>query len=136
MSIKEKIMKIKPMMHGRAETFLTVGIIVLTGLLGFGLGQLSQTDSRDFPVKIEEIPIFQNLQNVSGSSGASAVESGVSVGATGGAVVVGSRNSDKYHYPWCSGAKRITDTNKVEFTSIEEARQAGYQPAGNCPGLE
>lgn len=51
------------------------------------------------------------------------------------AVYVGSKNSDKYHLPWCSGAKRIVEANKVTFTSKEEAEAAGYKPAANCPGI-
>ncbi len=48
---------------------------------------------------------------------------------------VGSKNSDKYHLPWCSGAKRITESNKVFFNSKAEAEAAGYTPAGNCKGI-
>ena len=136
MSIKEKIAKIKPMLGGRVETFLTVGIIVLTGLFGFGLGKVSQGgDVERTPVRIEELPIFQNMGEVGGSSSGTTVSaSALPVDSVG--VVVGSRNSDKYHYPWCSGAKRISDANKVSFASIEDARASGYVPAGNCPGLE
>ncbi|MDA8596956.1 hypothetical protein N9L26_01325 [Candidatus Pacebacteria bacterium] len=48
---------------------------------------------------------------------------------------VGSKNSDKYHLPWCSGAKRIKEENQVWFANEAEARSKGYMPAGNCPGL-
>ncbi|MFH1608762.1 MAG: hypothetical protein ABH951_01935, partial [Patescibacteria group bacterium] len=50
-------------------------------------------------------------------------------------LLVGSKNGTKYHYPWCSGALRIKEENKVWFNSMEEARQAGYTPAANCKGL-
>jgi hypothetical protein len=46
---------------------------------------------------------------------------------------VGSKSSNKYHLPECSGAKRITSANKIWFQSREEAEKAGYSPAGNCP---
>lgn len=48
---------------------------------------------------------------------------------------VGSKNGKTYHLPWCSGAKRIKDENKVWFTSKVEAEAAGYAPAGNCKGI-
>ncbi|OHA15361.1 MAG: hypothetical protein A3G52_00010 [Candidatus Taylorbacteria bacterium RIFCSPLOWO2_12_FULL_43_20] len=51
-------------------------------------------------------------------------------------LLVGSKTSDKYHYPWCSGALRMKEENKIWFKSAEEARAAGYTPAGNCKGLE
>ena len=49
--------------------------------------------------------------------------------------VVASKRGSKYHYPWCSGAKRMSEKNKIWFATIEAARQAGYTPAKNCKGL-
>ena len=46
--------------------------------------------------------------------------------------VVASKNSDKYHYTWCAGAKKIKEENKVWFSSAEEAESKGYTLAGNC----
>ena len=46
--------------------------------------------------------------------------------------VVVSKNSDKYHYSWCSGAKRIKPENQIWFTSAQEAESKGYVLAGNC----
>lgn len=48
---------------------------------------------------------------------------------------VASKSGSAYHFPWCSGAKRIKEENKVYFNSKEEAEKAGYHPAGNCKGL-
>lgn len=45
---------------------------------------------------------------------------------------VGSKNSDKYYPPDCQWAKRIKPENLVCFSSAEEARQKGYQPAKSC----
>lgn len=50
--------------------------------------------------------------------------------------VVASRSGSKYHYPWCSGAARIKESNKISFESPEAARKAGYEPAKNCKGLK
>jgi|SRR3989338_7014443 len=46
--------------------------------------------------------------------------------------VVVSTNSDKYHYSWCSGVKRIKDENKIWFETEADAQKAGYVKAGNC----
>ena len=50
--------------------------------------------------------------------------------------VVASVSGTKYHLPWCSGAKRINEQNLVTFSNALEAKEAGYQPAKNCKGLE
>ena len=48
---------------------------------------------------------------------------------------VGSKNGSKYHLPWCSGAQRIKEENKVWFQDKNEAKRLGYTPAKNCPGI-
>ena len=48
---------------------------------------------------------------------------------------VGSRKGTKYHLPSCPGAKHISDTNKIWFTSKEDAASKGYTPASNCKGM-
>ncbi|MDB9944483.1 hypothetical protein OAD26_00590, partial [bacterium] len=49
--------------------------------------------------------------------------------------VVGSINGTKYHLPWCPGAQQMKEENKIVFETQEQAREAGYTPAGNCKGL-
>jgi len=46
--------------------------------------------------------------------------------------LVGSKNSNKYHLPSCTWAKKIKAENRVCFSSEEEAKSKGYQPAGCC----
>lgn len=45
---------------------------------------------------------------------------------------VGSKNSDKYHYPNCKHVQSIAEKNLIYFDSIEEAREQGYVPGGYC----
>ena len=45
---------------------------------------------------------------------------------------VGSKNSNKYHYPTCRSAQRIKPGNLVTFSSAKEARDAGYVPCKIC----
>lgn len=48
---------------------------------------------------------------------------------------VASKSGAAYHYPWCPGALKIKEENKIFFNTKEEAEKRGYKPAGNCPGL-
>ena len=50
--------------------------------------------------------------------------------------VVVSRSGTKYHLPTCPGAKQIKESNKIAFSSVAEAKAAGYSAAANCDGLE
>lgn len=55
--------------------------------------------------------------------------------STGVLSVVASRGGTKYYLPWCAGADRIRDANKVWFASPEAAEAHGYERASNCDGL-
>ncbi len=48
---------------------------------------------------------------------------------------VASRNGKKYYLPSCSGAKSISEANKIWFSTKEEAEKAGYAPATACKGI-
>ncbi len=48
---------------------------------------------------------------------------------------VASKKGTKYHRTDCPGAQTMKDENKLYFQTEEEARAAGFAPAGNCPGL-
>jgi len=95
----------------------------LLAVLSFGLGRLSKIDEAREPVRIESADL---KAQVAGSELPEIKTSGQ---------LVGSKNGDKYHYPWCAGAARIKEENKIWFQNIEEAERAGYTPAANCPGL-
>lgn len=45
---------------------------------------------------------------------------------------VASKESDKYHYPWCRWAEQIKPENRIYFQTKEEAEAAGYKPCGVC----
>ena len=44
----------------------------------------------------------------------------------------GSRNSDVFHYPSCSSAERIKDSNLVWFKDLDAAYDRGYRPCQRC----
>mgnify|MGYP001558748553 CR=1 FL=1 len=119
-------------------------IIVLIAIIAFSLGRISGLQNKRPPVRI----ISENSGEVKGASidgtfqtnsvSASANQSGQaqSSSETIAGAVVASKNGTKYHYPWCAGAKQISEKNLITFDSIESARTAGYTPASNCKGLK
>lgn len=102
---------------------LSVIVIVLVAFVGFGLGRLSKIEEGRTPVSVE---------NMGASVGSSLGPSEVLTEEGG---FVASKNSSKYHFPWCPGALRIKEENKIWFSSREEAEKVGYSPAANCKGL-
>ena len=115
----------------RADVLIFL-VIVLVGVAGFGLGRLSTLEEGRAPVEV--------LSSQGGAVVASVEEFGegndeVVATQTSAGLLVGSKNSNKYHFPWCPGAQRISEANKVWFSGVEEAKKAGYEPASNCKGL-
>ena len=45
---------------------------------------------------------------------------------------VGSKTSDKYHYPGCKWAAEIKPQKRLNFSSTAEARKQGYTPCPTC----
>lgn len=109
-----------------------VAIIILIGLSGFGLGRLSALEEDRPSVYIEGGKSVQaSVEGVVGEALSSQEDS-----ESGAGLLVASKNGSKYHFPWCSGAQRMKEENKIWFDSAEEARKAGYSPAANCKGLK
>jgi hypothetical protein len=132
MSISHIVAAIKA---SKGRDVLLVGIVAGASLAGYGLGRVSVLEA--MPVAVQE-PGEASVGQV-GPLSSSAQESdtglgkGVGVGPAAG--VVASKNGTKYYPPWCAGAKRISETNKMQFASAEAAKKAGYAPAANCKGL-
>lgn len=87
------------------------------------------------------IPDISSTTTTSGSTTtttkASATTTTISSGETtttqtSGGPFVGSKNSNVYHYPSCGSAKSIKPENLVTFSSVEEAKNAGYRPCKKC----
>lgn len=107
-----------------------ITVIVLVAVLSFGLGRLSKIEENKVPIRIENLSA-----NVSETRFrvAPAAETEFLKETSGS--FVASKNGSKYHFPWCSGAQRIKESNKIWFNSREEAESEGYTPAANCKGL-
>ena len=100
------------------ELFVSV-LLIVVALASFGLGRMSVEQGGGV------------VEVGSGSQSAS-------VGAYAprdADTYVASKNGTSYHLPWCAGAQKIKEENKIVFDSREAAEKAGYSPAGNCKGL-
>ena len=124
-------------------------IIVLVGFGSFGLGRLSRLEEAKLPIRLEGAASGMTADSAAAFSSVAAEGAPPPAQATGavprqndlvglesGGKLVASKSGAKYHFPWCSGAQRISEANKIWFNSVEEARKAGYTPASNCKGLK
>ncbi len=110
-------------------------IIILVAFGSFGLGRLSKIEGAKTPIQIENAPEV-TAETFTGSVQADTVATPTTLTSTSKTSdIVGSKNGTKYHYTWCSGAQRITETNRIYFTSKSDAEARGYTPAINCKGL-
>lgn len=140
--IKLSVSSLKDRFSGNGATsrYYTATIVILVGLSSFGLGRLSIQDDNKEPIIIEESSQMAESSTIAdafiaGKLQVSAVSKSVSAPTAQGGKIVASKNGTKYYFPWCSGASRIADTNKIWFNSEAEARSRGLQPAANCKGL-
>lgn len=93
---------------------LIFGVIILASSASFGLGLLAGREA--------------------GQGSETALEAPLCSASSTGAIVA-SKGGTKYYLPWCAGADRITEANRVWFASPRAAEKAGYAPAANCKGL-
>jgi len=131
-SIKEIPNKIKTSLENSLQDNLifTILAIILVAICSFGLGRLSKTTEGKTLLSIHQNPTIENLANISNS-----LKTQPSQIFPMGGKYVASKNSDKYHAPWCSGAQRIKTENQIWFNNKTEAETAGYTPASNCKGI-
>lgn len=97
-------------------------LLVSVAIVAFLLGRNSFNDTQPQAagVQISQSQIPQSIENI----------------ATETVSVIASRSGAKYHLPDCPGAKQIKASNKISFSTIEQAKAAGYSAAANCPGLQ
>jgi hypothetical protein len=119
---------------------LLLAAVALLGVTAFGLGRLSATEQGKEPVALCEhvTPLAVQQAPLPAVSETAAVASAVNAPTTGTkntGKYVASKNGATYNFPWCSGAARIKEENKVWFDTKEAAVAAGYRPAANCKGL-
>lgn len=126
--IYQQYQKLKEYARARQGDLFLAGLIVLVSVGSFGLGRLSVIWPEKQPLTIMQNDKLQMPKTTFASPIGSA--DNLALGK-----YVASKNGLSYHFPWCSGAKRIKEENKVWFQTKEEAEAGGYKPAANCDGL-
>ncbi len=120
-----------------------IALIILTaGVTSFLIGRLSvANNSGEVTIEYNDNGIIKGDSTVleTNTVKSSVIEDtknqGTIVNTSEKGMYVGSKNSNKFHLPWCSGAQRISEENKVWFQTKEEAEAMGYIPAANCKGI-
>ncbi len=117
-NLSSEVKKVKTRIKPFENDLIIVIIIILVTFTAFGLYRLAELRGNKAPITIER-------KTAIGEGGFLNTEK----------LFVASKNGTKYYYPWCSGVSRIKEENKVWFSSSDEAKKAGLEPAANCKGL-
>lgn len=131
--IANYIEKVKSIIHKNQSDLFMAATIFLVGIIGFGLGRLSVIWPEKEPIRVENPEKAKD--GMEEGTGQKAHEQNAGIANAIQGKYVGSRSGSAYHFPWCPGAQKIKEANKIWFGSKEEAEARGYKPAGNCEGL-
>lgn len=132
--LTDLLAKIKIFWREHHRDLFLAALVFLMSMASFGLGRLSAIWPTQEPIAIEEPKDEGQKRN--GATAAIAVPSSFGLGPSAAGSYVASKNGSSYHRPDCPGAKQIKEENRLWFQTAEDARRAGYQPAGNCPDLK
>lgn len=122
--------RIKTFFEENQKDVLLFAGIALVSLSSFALGRLTAPRPPKMPIQFREIDARAQF------FGTSTQGVGESLDTNENVQLVASKNGKYYYYPWCPGADRLSEKNKIAFLSAEEARAKGYAPSPNCPGLQ
>ena len=70
--------------------------------------------------------------HVAGDSSTSTDSSSGDTSSGAAGTYIGNANSHKFHYPTCKSVGKMSEKNKVTFSSRDEAINQGYTPCKNC----
>ncbi len=118
--------------YGRLLAYVWIGDTLFNEtLIAEGYGQVAT-----FPPNVKYVERFTAAQKTArdASKGLWWIDGPITEPATPATTgtYVGSKESDKYHYPSCRWAKEIKSGNEMWFQTEGEAVKAGYQPCGVC----
>ncbi|MEK7560542.1 MAG: Ada metal-binding domain-containing protein [Patescibacteria group bacterium] len=134
--------KIKAWIIENQSDVYIAAVIFLVGLLSFGLGRLSVLWPEKEPITFENAPSSVSRASSTIAGSGNTIGGRGNSGAAGTALLradgryVASKSGSAYHFPWCPGALKIREDNKIWFDTAADAEQKGYRPAKNCPGME
>jgi len=116
--------KFKQLVKDNESDAILIISIVLVALIGFGAGLLLNPSEDNGSIIIQQ-PIASIQQSLM-----EGCEMPLEQQSEQGKFV-GSINSNKYHWPDCPSAKKISEENQIWFSSEEEAQSAGYIRCGS-----
>ncbi|QQS61224.1 MAG: hypothetical protein IPN70_05055 [Candidatus Moraniibacteriota bacterium] len=131
-----RLRKLRAWLRENKFHFLIVAIIFFSSVVSFEIGFLYAQEKNQKPLILEQVRedcpkcALSNKEESSTVLGQTVSKENTGEGLSGNkadCLFVGSKNSDKYHSPTCSWAKRIKPENIRCFKNAEEAKQAGYQ---------
>lgn len=126
--------KVKEWIAADKTDLFIAAIIFLVGLASFGLGRLSVLWPKKEPIRIENYEL--GIMNYGTTTTAdNSNPNSKFIAPNSRAKYVASKSGTRYHFPWCPGAQRIKEANKIWFEVKEDAEKAGFKAALNCPGL-
>jgi len=120
----------------QADIAIVAGFI-LVAAIAFGAGRLSAPQIVRNPIMLDEpnsssnVNLYANVSQPLAGGVGDPVESPSAITGQGTqkGIFVGSKNSNKYHWPWCAPAKNIKPENQVWFQTESQAQAAGYSPS-------
>jgi hypothetical protein len=121
MTIAEAREKCKMLVSRIPRDALIIGVLVLASSASFGLGYLTGLDA-------------DRSEQMGQGSDVTLDDLSLATTTPGGQIVA-SKSGTKYYLSSCAVASRISEANKIWFTSAAVAEAAGYTPAANCKGL-
>ena len=107
----------------KKEQILLSIVIIFVALSSFALGRYSLKDESNAEA--------DTATTQKGNYQQKTVQTGLSSSNSNGSFVA-SKNGTKYYLTTCSGANKISQANKIYFTSEAEAQAKGYSRASNC----
>lgn len=124
--------KIKGKIGIDSTTLLCLCVIILVGFSSFGLGRLSVSNiSNEEDIKLENTNDY-TVKDEIGKSGEVDLVKEVDTPLQKERKYLASKNGKLYYTVSCSGAKRISEKNKVWFATSIEAEKAGYSLSASC----
>ncbi len=121
---------VKQHQHG-----LFIGLcLILTAGIGYNIGRIVAMHAPTL-ADAQTADLYNTQQAATGATktGPAIKVTQPSVKPSDPRVVASKASSSKlYHHPWCSGAQRIKETNKLWFPTEADAISAGYTLAANC----
>ncbi len=144
--IRPKIVKIKKIFYKNEDKIiLTIGFILIA-LISFGFGKISNYSLNNPSLEINDSQVdfvenFLKTENKTNEGKVLSDASKTAVSANKNSdnkndkkekQLVGSVKGKKYHLSDCHNVKRIKPENQIWFSSVEEAKKQGYEPAKCC----